>query len=423
MSTTQTFQEMLNEYLPNELLKEELVRRDYVLMTVDKDDSWKTGTLIVPFKAAGASSVSYGALTASDDVAEDKYVRGEVSSAKEIWGTMLFNHRDIMEHDQVSEQNFLKVLPDTIEDFIDYVKNVLSVNLLNGSHIATLTVNYTGTDGLVTVDHPDRFSIGQKVIFEDAPSSGPFTAYVKSININTGVLLLVTTRGGSTTDITGGVDMTTANTARLYHPGAIASSFSSLRGALLAASHGGDTTLCGETKTDYTFLQAINISGAAITAANILEKLFLSFVEVRRLGKGNPNECLMSWTNLGYCMAAIENSKGAFNVVPGTTKASPYGWMEITIGSVTKGMLKLVGIQEADDDVIMFIDWRAVKFYSNGFFQKRKGPNGNEYFEIRATTGYQYLVDICCFGELVVQRPSYCGILHTISIVKTVSAA
>jgi hypothetical protein len=421
-ATTRTFQDMLNEYLPNELLREELVKRDYVLSTVEKDDGWKTGTLIVPFKAAGASSVAYGSLTASDDVAEDAYVRGEVSSAKEIWGTMLFNHRDIMEHDQVSEQNFLKLLPDTIEDFVDYVKNVLSVNLLNGAHFASLTADYTGTDGLITVDHPDRFVIGQKVIFEDTPSTGPFTAYVKAVNINTGVVALVTTRGGSTTDITGGLDMTVANASKLYHPGATANAFSSLRGALLAATHGGDSALYGETKTDYTFLQAVNISGAGITQANILEQIFLAFVEIRRLGKGNPNECLMSWTNLGYCMAAIENSKGSFNVVPGSSKASQYGWMEIQIGSVTKGMLKLVGIQEADDDIIMFIDWRAVKFYSNGFFQKRKGPNGNEYFEVRATTGYQYLVDICCFGELVVQRPSYCGILYSVSITKPLSA-
>jgi len=50
MSTTRTFQDMLNEYLPNRLLKEELIKRDYILSTIDKDDSWKGGKLIVPFK-------------------------------------------------------------------------------------------------------------------------------------------------------------------------------------------------------------------------------------------------------------------------------------------------------------------------------------------------------------------------------------
>jgi hypothetical protein len=112
----------------------------------------------------------------------------------------------------------------------------------------------------------------------------------------------------------------------------------------------------------------------------------------------------------------IENQKGSFNVVPDTQKASQYGWMEISVGSPTNAPIKLVGINEADDDCIMFIDWRGIKFYSNGSFQKRKSPDGKEYFEIRATSGYSYIVDICLFGELVVQRPSYCGILYGVNV-------
>jgi hypothetical protein len=89
--------------------------------------------------------------------------------------------------------------------------------------------------------------------------------------------------------------------------------------------------------------------------------------------------------------------------------------MEIEVGSVTNGALKLVGVQEADDDIIIFLDWRALKFHSNGFFRKRKSPDGKEFFEVRATTGFQYLIDVCLFGEMVVIRPSYCGILYNIS--------
>jgi hypothetical protein len=403
---------MLNEFLPNELLKEELVKRDYVIRTVDKDDTWKGGNLVVPFKAAGASSVAYGSLTAANDIAEDQYVRGGVSTQKEIWGTMIFNQRDLMEHDQISEQNLLKILPDTVDDFMSYLKNVLSTNLLNGAHFAKLIA--TGdASGNLTVDHPDRFVLKQKIIVDDDDSS-PTTAYVQSININTGVVQADTTRAGGTPANFSGY--TVAQNAKVYNDGAQSNSFASLRGALLSAANGGDTQIAGQTKTAYTYLQSINVDGSDITATNIMQKIFYALVTVRRLGKGNPMEVLMSYTNLGYCMAAIEASKGAFNVTPGSQKASQYGWMEITVGSVTKGMLKIVGIQEADDDVIMFLDWRAVKFYSNGFFRKRKAPDGKEYFEVRNTTGYQYIVDICCFGELVVQRPSYCGILYGISI-------
>lgn len=416
MSTDRSFSTMLNDFLPNELLKEEFVKRDYVMQNVEKDDGWKGGPLIVPFKAAGASSVSFGSLTASNDVAEDKYVRGTVSAPKEVSGTMIFNYRDLIEHDKISEQNFLKLLPDTVDDFMSYMKNVVSTNFLNGSYFAKLTA--TGdASGNITVDHPDRFMIGQKIIVDDDDSS-PTTAYVLTININTGVVNAVTTRGGATpADFSG---YTVAQNAKVYNDGAQSNSFSSLRGALLSAANGGDASLYGQTKTAYTYLQAINVDGGAaglnITQTNILTQIFNALVTVRRLGKGNPMEILMSYTNLGYCMAAIEAQKGAFNVVPGSQKSSSYGWMEMMVGSVTKGMLKIVGIQEAEDDVIMIIDWRAVKFYSNGFFRKVKSPDGNEYFTVRNTTGYQYLIDIMLFGELVVQRPSYCGIIYGIAI-------
>jgi len=416
MATDRTFQDMLNDYLPNELLKEELVKRDYVLKMCERDDSWKSGPLIVPFKAAGASSVKFGGLTASNDVGQDKYVRGEVTAPKEIWGTMLFNHRDIMEHDKVSEQNFLKLLPETTEDFIQYVKDTLSVNLLNGAHFATLTADASANDGLVTVDRPDRFTIDQKVIVDDTDVN-PSTGYVSAIDINTKVVTLVTTRGGSTVVDFSVNTQTTAKTAKCYNDGADTSTnvFSSMRDALLSSTNGGSAALYGETKTDYPYLQAINVDGSAVTATNIMEKIFDALTDCRQYGKGNPTDVVMSYKNLGSCMKILESSKGAFNVQPGSQKTSQYGWTEIAVFSVTKGSLKLVGVQEADDDVIMIVDWRGMKFSSNGFFTKRKGPNGNEYFEVRSTSGYQYLVDICCFGEFTVNRPSYSGIIYSIS--------
>ena len=141
MATTRTFQAMLNDYLPNELLKEEMVKRDWLLNRVEKDDTWigvsgssgNGGSLIVPFKAAHASSIAAGGLSASNDIAEDSYVRGVIYEQPEVWGSMIFNHRDLMEHGEVSEKNFLKILPDSVNDFMDYMKSVVSVNLLNAA--------------------------------------------------------------------------------------------------------------------------------------------------------------------------------------------------------------------------------------------------------------------------------------------------
>lgn len=413
MATTRSFSTMLNEYLPNKLLKEELIKRDYCLTNVDKDDSWLGGNLIVPFKSAGASSIASGSLSGSTDIAEDAYVRGSITTQPEFWGSMIFNHRDLMEHDKVSEQNFLKILPDSVDDFMDYFKNVTSTALLNGAHFARLTVDYTGTDGLLTVDRPDRFVIGQKVIVKDVTAT--YTTYVKTININTKVIALVTTRGGATTDFSAGVDIV-ASSGKFYNDGFQTSSFSSMRDALLSLANGGSTNLYGVAKTSAPYLQAINIDGSSITAANIVEKCFDGFTQTRLFGKGRPTDIVMSLTNLGYVMKVIEASKGAFNVQPGSQKASQYGWTEIQVGSVTSQMLKFVGVQEMEDDIIMFIDWRAWKFYSNGFFRKRKSPDGIEYFEVRATTGYSYIIDVCLFGDLVCLRPSYCGILYSVSI-------
>lgn len=415
MATTRTFQDMLNQYLPNELLKEEFIKRDYVMTKVDKDDNWKGGALIVPFKAAGASSIAFGSLTDSTDIAEDKYVRGSVDGHKEAWGSMIFNHRDLMEHDAVSEQNFLKILPGAIDDFLAYMKNVVSTNLLNGVHFAKLTADSTANDGIITVDRPDRFMIGQKVIVDD-DNTADTTGYVSTINMNTKQILLVTARGGATPVDFSSAQMTVAQNAKCYNDGAKSNSFSSLRSALLSSANGGSSALYGVTKTAYPYLQAINLDGSDMTATNFLEKIFDKLVQARQFGKGNPSDAVMSFTNLGYCMKIIEQSKGAFNVVPNSQKATQYGWMEIEVGSVTKGNFKLIGVQEADDDVVMFIDWRALKFHSNGFFKKRTAPDGKQFYEVRATTGYQYILDVCLYGDLVVHRPSYCAIIHSIDI-------
>jgi hypothetical protein len=411
MATTRSFQDMLNEYLPTSLLKDEVVQRDYVLSKIEKDNGWKGGTYVVPFKGAGASTVTYGSLAASNDIGEDVYVRGTVSTRKEVWGSMIFNQRDLMEHDgSVKEKSFLKILPGAVEDFTQMLKNTVSTNILNGAHIAKATADGT-VGGAITVDRPERLMIGQKVIVDDDNSS-PATGYIRTIDMNTGVLAIYDARsGGSVVDLSG---YTTAQNAKLYNDGAQSNSFNSIRGALLSAANGGDSTLHGQTKTAYPFLQAINVSYSTVSGATKLAKIFNAFVDVRKKSKGNPTECWMSYTNFGEVLANLESSKGAYNVRPGSEKTSAYGWTEIEIGG-PKGALKIVAIQELDNDVIMFMDWSAIKFASNGFIQKRTAPDGKQYYEVRNTTGYQYILDMCLFGELIVEKPHKCGILHTVT--------
>ena len=59
MATTRKFQDMLNEYLTYDMLKEEFLKRHWLLSNIEIDDGWKGGTLPVPFKGAQASSLKF----------------------------------------------------------------------------------------------------------------------------------------------------------------------------------------------------------------------------------------------------------------------------------------------------------------------------------------------------------------------------
>jgi hypothetical protein len=409
--TTRSFGNMLNDYLANDLLKEEFQKDNYLFEKLDRDDNWSgQGDLIVPFKSAGASSVKFGGLTGSTDIAEDVYVRGKISTMKEVWGSMIFNHRDLMEHEKLSEQNLLKILPGTVEDFMEYMKTVVAINLLNGKSVAKLTVDGT-VGGVITLNRPDRLRIGQKLYVDD-DNSAPAFGYVRSIDINTKQAVIYDARsGGAVVDLSA---YTVAQNAKVYNDGQQSDGFLDLKNALLSAANGGDANLYGQVKTASPYTQAINIDGSGITAVNILESVFDALTSVKTYGRGKPTEALMSLKNFGSCVKSIEGYKGAFNVMPGTMKATPYAWSEIVIGSSTGDMVKLVGLHDMDDDFIPIIDWRGIKFHSNGFFKKRTAPDGKQYFEDRLVTGYVYIVDICLFGEFTVNRPSYQGIIHSI---------
>lgn len=414
MSTTRTFQDMLNEYLPNKLLKEELLKRDYILSNIEKDDKWKGGKLIVPFKAAGASSVKMGGLTGASDISEDKYVRGSIDDYKEMWGSMIFNHRDLMDHSgKIVEDSFLKILPDAVEDFMEYIKMVASIQMGTGPHFAKVTDATNAATGLMVVDHIDRFVLNQKCIIDD-DNSATLAVYVIAIDVNTDTVTLSLTRGGAAADVSA---YTVAQNAKFYTDGAETTSFTSIRSVLLSAANGGSATVHGQSKLAYPFLQAVNVNGASITASNILDKLFDAYTEVRKKAKGRADRFVMSYKHFGSILKLIENkSNGAANwqITVEDKKASLYGWDEVVINSV-KGKLTIVGIQEWDDDVIALMDMKAMVFRSNGFFQKRKSPEGMEYFEVRNTSGYQYIIDISLFGELEINKPGHCGIIYGIS--------
>ncbi len=411
MATTRSYGDLLNDYLPNEMLFEEMVKRDWFLQNVKKRQDWKGGPLKVPFKGAGASSVKFGGLTAENDIAESQYPVGSVTDYVEVWGSIALNQRDLLDHSgKIPESTFLKLLPDELERFMEYMKQVCSIALATGPHFATFTADGEA-DGEITVDKIDRFAVGQKVVLDDSGSAAG-TYYVIAVNVNTNKITVSATRGGAAADVSG---YATSESAKCYHDGLTAAggSFTSIRSALLSAANGGSSSLHGISKLAWPHLQAVNIDGSSMSAANCLKLIFNGYNEVRKKAKGNANTVVMSYKHLGSVMKLIDLQKGAFSVTK-QPSASQYGWTEIEVTSV-KGVLKLVGIQEMDDDVIFYLDMNSFNFNSNGGIRKNKSPDGLEYYTVRATTGYKYITDLSLFGEMTYENVGHNGIMYGIT--------
>lgn len=424
MATTRSFNAMLNEYLHYDLLKAENNKRNYFLGKVERDNNFKSESIIVPFEAAAESSYAMGGMTDESDIAEAKFVRGVVSGQKEIWGTMKFHERDLKEHggtggtDGASEQTFLKNLPKRLSGFMDGMKEVVSTALLAGAHLASLTANGDNT-GVLLVDRPERFLVGQKVVVDDN-NSAPVTGYVSTIDLNASSILVVTARGGATpVDFTA---YTTAQSARIFIDGGetVANRFTDIVDQLLPASAGGSANLFGVSKLAQPYTQAIAVNGGvgglAVSATNILDSIFDAWQTVISKGRGTSDKTvLMSYKHMGNIMKKLEAGSGAYRHID--TKVSSFGYTEITVTGV-KGVLKLAAVQEMRDDVWIFVDWTALKFHTNGDFYIHKDPEGKMYYTKRiagANGGYVYIVDIALRGELVVHSPWKMGIVYGIS--------
>lgn len=439
MALKSQFQNMLNEYLSNELMSEELKKRDYILSRVTWDKNWLSGTdgthnpIIVPFKAARASSVRYGKYTALTNnggvatagVTQLQTIRGKIDKAKELHGSLIFNQRDLMRHGKLSEQNFLKLLPDELDDMMTYMKNIVSTSFLTGRVFAKVTDITNAATGKLVVTRPDRFQIGQLVeifdgttgVYSDNAGVGGSVGapvFVIAIDVSTKTVTFSATPGGAAINFGANVAVGYAFHNHDAYLGGADLSFANLRNILLSAANGGDATYLGQTKATYPYLQAYNFSGAAITSTNIIQKLFDARVEMATYSKAQPTEFVMSFRNLGACMKIIEIQKGAFNVVPNSQKVSQFGWMEIMVGGPEGNPLKLVGVNECDDDVIIGMNFDAMKFHTDGGIRKVVSPDGLEYYTVRNEDGYQYVCDIDLFGELVINKPHRMGIIHSV---------
>lgn len=409
MAIDREFSNMLNEHLDLQMIGKTFEERCAVYKKLKKNNKWKGGTLPVPILNAQASSLAFGKYTAENDVSYDDHLRGEISGYKTLTYTLPFKHRDIVEHNgRVNEDSFLRLLVGNLDRAMTFMKNAVSINLLNGGWYDKIAVAGTA-GGVVTVNNIQRFQLGQKVKVSAAAAG-----YITAIDKNAKTITVKDARtAGSAIDLSGELA-----DEKIYLDGQDTEAFFSIKEALLTSAQGGSDSLHGLTKaTAGPGAQAPSVDGSDITATNILNKIFDAFTDIRlRTASGNANEIWMNWKHLGSIMKALESSKAPFRTREGSLKSTSFGFTEIEIFTVSTGQtLKVVGVPEMDEDWMAIMDWDAFKFHSNGGFRKVTTPDGNEFYTVRGTTGYTFLVDMELYGDLSAGGVSMCGAIHSIS--------
>lgn len=408
------FAALLNENCPNAMLWEELVKKDYLFNKMKKDTNCYGSKTVVPFISASESSIRYGKLTAADDISSLKPVRGELEAMTEVYGSLIFSHADLVDQEgRIPESTFMKVFPGAVERMTRAMRENMSMQMLNGDFFATATDSTAAATGIFIVDHPERFQIGQKCQIDDSNSTGAIV-YVTAVDYNTRAITVSDTRGGAAWNASA---YTTAQACKFYHDGVQEQgSFNSFRSALLSAANGGSANLHGKAKVSYgSFLQAMNVSGSDITAANFLEKMFDAWIHCKTYGKCTGDTILVNLKHMGSVMKIMEDARGAYTIVKSDNKPM-FGWWETEIAASKSGqVLKLVGLQEADFDIAPIVNFDSIVLRSKGGLKKIKQPDGSEFFTQRAETGYSYIVDLEFHGQVEFNKPGEQAIIHGIS--------
>lgn len=441
MAFTQEFNNMLMEKASGEMLTQDYKKRDWLLNNVKWDKEWlcaADGTynsIIVPIEKAKASNVrmgKYTALSGTYQARNRQTTRGKEDSVAHLTGTLLFHERDVQIHNRLNEQNLMTLMPKQMNDMVDNLKYQTSQQLLTGRIFAVATSVADLATGQIVVDRPERFEIGMLVeVFSGATFATAQWAdnggaggaiggglFVTKINVSTKTVTLSLSFGGAAANLVG---FTVGWGFQIHdaYLGATDNTFKNLRRILLPSVNGGDASYLGATKADIPFLQAYHSStlGAAMTSVNMLEKLFRFGVEAKTYQRGfRANNFVMSMSRLGTVMQIIEAHKGMFNVVPGTNKASEYGWTEMRIGNSEMLEFGFTGVQEMDDDVIFALDLPSMKFHTDNGITAHKDPNGNEFHTVRdEDNGYYYVRDYNLYGQMVVYEPYRNGVISGIT--------
>jgi hypothetical protein len=429
-----TFSDMLNEYLVySDILMESFKDQNWLLQNANIKEGWLGGELIVPFQQSYPTSVKMGGLTAEGDIDDASYVRGSLAGYQEMWGTLKFNSRDLLEHNAVSEKNFLKLLPDQIDQMTKWMKQTMSIAVLNSGQLDNVVT--TGTaGGVITIGHPERHMIGSKLLFVDDDSNA--FGYVRTIDKATGQLTIYDARtGGSVVDMSG---IDTSGQVFVDDQAGVTlggtNKFGSIKDMVFPAFAGGSDTFAGQTKTASTFTQSVLYDaggtngatvaagspvgyavdwggGAGVKANRVLDLIFDAHRKCGQRG-GEADTYIMSWKHFSGALLSLERNSGAFKNVGDAVHYA--GYSSIRVGGV-HGSVELVAIREMNDDCIIGIKKEHLDFHTNKGFKVQISPDGLRYYTVRNETGYVYITDTCFYGDFLIRHPWACCGIHNIN--------
>jgi hypothetical protein len=425
-STNQTFNGLLKRYTPHNLLVEALKRLNYFWNKIPKDENWFGGTYDVPFESGEASALRFGKLTAAADITETATQSGTITNYRELYGSMIFNHKDL-DFDDL-KGSFLKILPDKLNQFMKRMSERVSQTILNGAHICQLAnpaisgvSDPADTTGVCYMDKGVRLRVGQglqlyngtntypsastqyyvKFIDRGAVAGYPHIAKVTLADDKAFAVLADLASDGSAYDAT--------NNYKAYERGGRDSAFTSLASILLSSANGGDANVYGIAKASYPYLQAQQYDGSSIDETTIMDELCDAFNQVEELSSGSPTEILMSFKHFNT-ISKLNRDNIRFTA---TDKKIGIGFKSVQLDGI-EGNMRITALRDMDDDKMFIMDWSALKFAGKHFF-KKMDYNGKMFYQVRAETGVTNIVDIKLYGDLVVTAPCNLGVIFSIS--------
>lgn len=406
-SSTPNLNEMLREYAPHSLITDIFKKDNFVFNQFEMDKSWKNGASYqIPWELAdGASDMEMGQLVADSELNDlGIYKKAVLTEQPELWAALKFNEKDLTRYGDL-KQSFLKIFPEKVESLVDRMKMNVACIILRGGAIATATAAGTNA-GVLKVDKPQFLALGQRVLVKDDNSS--VVAYVKQINMNTKDVLFHNGRGSSST----AVDLSGISVGgKVAIVGSDTETFSSIQDYLLPASLGGKDTIHGVSKISSPLLQPQVLDGSAITASNVLDKLYDHYFEIKELGKVKKGDMWVPYNVFKHAAKKAQESK---RYMEGGKEAG-HGFSRIKLIG-PDGEMTLTGLADMPSNMIYMPDAADFKFVGDTFFDRKRQLNGDEFHTVRKQSGYEYIVDICARFEFVAKKLNSSAVIHSINL-------